>query len=64
MDEQGKIVLVRKATTCAADNCPALYRAPGGYITVGRALIDAELAEVSLGPGETAVFVPADVIED
>lgn len=64
MDEQGKIELVRKTRDCAGDNCPALYRASRGYITVGRALTDAELAEVGIGPGETAVFVPADVIED
>jgi ADP-ribose pyrophosphatase YjhB (NUDIX family) len=45
-------------------NCPAMYAAPGGYVVQGKMLDDATRAQLrDLGGDETAVFVPADVID-
>ena len=45
-------------------NCPAMYEAPGGYVVQGKALDAATRAQLrDLGGDETAVFVPANVID-
>jgi hypothetical protein len=45
-------------------NCPAMYEADGGYVIQGKLLGEATLAQLrDLGGDETAVFVPANVIE-
>jgi hypothetical protein len=45
-------------------NCPAMYKAPGGYVIQGKLLDDETRAQLrDLGSDETAVFVPANVIE-
>jgi len=45
-------------------NCPAMYKAPGGYVIQGKLLDDETRAQLrDLGSGETAVFVPANVID-
>ena len=45
-------------------NCPAMYEAPGGYVVQGKALDAATRAQLrDLGDDETAVFVPANVID-
>ena len=46
------------------DNCPARYKAPGGYVIQGRQLDAATRAQLrDLGPDEDAVWVPSDVID-
>ena len=59
-----QIEFMWKTNTSAVENCPALYRAPGGYVVQGKTL-DAETRATlrQLGTDEDAVFVPADVIE-
>jgi hypothetical protein len=59
-----KIVFQWKTGDSAGGNCPARYKAPGGYVIQGRK-IDAETREQlrDLGIDEDAVFVPADVID-
>ena len=59
-----QIEFMWKTNTSAVENCPALYRAPGGYVVQGKTL-DAETRAAlrQLGTDEDAVFVPADVIE-
>lgn len=48
-------------------NCPARYKvtsAEGGYVVQGRELDEATMAKLrDLGDDETAVWVPADVID-
>jgi hypothetical protein len=45
-------------------NCPAMYEAPGGYVVQGKMLDGETRAQLrDLGGDETAVFVPADVID-
>jgi hypothetical protein len=44
-------------------NCPALYKAPGGYVVQGVKLSAEDRAKLrDLGASEDAVFVPANVI--
>jgi hypothetical protein len=44
--------------------CPALYKAPGGYVVQGVALDAETRAQLrQLADGEDAVWVPANVIE-
>jgi hypothetical protein len=59
-----QIEFMWKTDGSAVENCPALYRAPGGYVVQGKTL-DAETRAAlrQLGTDEDAVFVPADVIE-
>lgn len=46
------------------NGCPALYRAPGGYVVQGRALDDETSAQLrALADDEDAVFVPANVLD-
>ena len=53
-----------KTDGSAVENCPALYKAPGGYVVQGKVL-DAETRAAlrQVGGDEDAVFVPADVID-
>jgi hypothetical protein len=45
-------------------NCPARYKAPGGYVIQGRRLDAATRGQLrDLGPDEDAVWVPGDVID-
>ncbi len=59
-----QIEFMWKTDGSAVENCPALYRAPGGYVVQGKTL-DAETRAAlrQLGGDEDAVFVPADVID-
>lgn len=59
-----KIRFMWKDSGSNTGNCPAMYEAPGGYVVQGK-LLDAETrAQLrDLGGGETAVFVPANVID-
>jgi hypothetical protein len=44
--------------------CPALYKAPGGYVVQGKALDAETRAQLrQLSGDEDAVWVPANVIE-
>jgi hypothetical protein len=59
-----KIRFMWKDESSNTGNCPALYEAPGGYVVQGEFLDDATTAQLrDLGDGETAVFVPANVID-
>jgi hypothetical protein len=45
-------------------DCPAIYEAPGGYVIQGKFIDDETRAQLrDLGGDETAVFVPANVID-
>jgi hypothetical protein len=45
-------------------DCPAIYEAPGGYVVQGKFLDEETRAQLrQLGADETAVFVPANVID-
>jgi hypothetical protein len=45
-------------------DCPALYEAPGGYVVQGKRLDDQTRTQLcDLGSDETAVFIPANVID-
>lgn len=45
-------------------NCPAIYEAPGGYVIQGKHIDDDTRERIrDLGGDETAVFVPANVID-
>lgn len=53
-----------KTSESRTGNCPALYETEGGYVVQGKALDDSTRAQLrDVGGGETAVFVPADVID-
>jgi len=53
-----------KTDGSAVENCPALYRAEGGYVVQGKSLDEQTRAQLrQLAGDEDAVFVPADVIE-
>ena len=59
-----QIKFMWKTDGSAVENCPALYKAPGGYVVQGKVL-DAETRAAlrQVGGDEDAVFVPADVID-
>ena len=45
-------------------NCPAMYRADGGYVIQGKTLDAETRAQLrDLGGDEDAVFVPANVVD-
>jgi hypothetical protein len=59
-------------TGSGGGNCPAVLRAPGGYIVQGKGLSADTLAGVrevtaahdkGTGPDETAVWIPENIIE-
>jgi hypothetical protein len=59
-----QIQFMWKTGTSAIGSCPAMYKAPGGYVIQGKVLDDATRAQLrDLGSDEAAVFVPADVID-
>ncbi len=44
--------------------CPAIYRAPGGYVVQGVKLDDETRAQLrQLADGEEGVYVPANVLD-
>ncbi len=59
-----KIEFMWKTGDSNTGNCPARYRAPGGYVIQGKRLDDETRAQLrDLGTDEDAVFVPDDVID-
>ena len=59
-----QIKFMWKTDGSAVENCPALYKAPGGYVVQGKMLDEATKAQLrQFGSDEDAVFVPADVID-
>ena len=59
-----KIKFMWKTGDSNVGNCPAMYEAPGGYVVQGKLINDETRAQLrDLGGDETAVFVPADVID-
>lgn len=59
-----KIRFMWKDRDSNVGNCPAMYEAPGGYVIQGKLLDDATRAQLrDLGADESAVFVPANVID-
>jgi hypothetical protein len=59
-----KIKFMWKDEGSNTGNCPAIYEAPGGYVVQGVALDDETRAQLrDLGDSETAVFVPANVLD-
>lgn len=60
-----------KDSSCANDDCPALYEVDGGHIVVGKLLSEHDLAQVrslgeannsGIGEGEIAVFLPSNIL--
>jgi hypothetical protein len=62
--QQVEIRFMRKDRDSNVGNCPAMYKAPGGYVIQGKKL-DAETRTQlrNLGSDEDGVFVPANVID-
>jgi len=59
-----KIEFLWKWTESQVKNCPALYKAEGGYVVQGWNIDDETRAQLrQLADNESAVFVPADVID-
>jgi hypothetical protein len=59
-----QIEFMWKTDGSAVENCPALYKAPGGYVVQGKVLDAVTRAQLrQLGSDEDGVFVPADVID-
>lgn len=67
-----KIEWLWKTRGSGDGDCPSLMRADGGYVVVGRDLDADSVAQIravgranhsGVGSDETAVFVPADVID-
>lgn len=53
-----------KDTGSGGGGCPALYEVDGGYVVQGMVLDDGERAQLlELGQDESAVFVPANVLD-
>ena len=59
-----KITFMWKWNGSGVNNCPALYETDGGYVVQGIVLSEADRAQLHhVGADETAVFVPADVLD-
>jgi hypothetical protein len=59
-----QIKFMWKTRNSATGNCPALYKAPGGYVVQGYKLDTETRAQLrDLRATEDGVFVPADVID-
>jgi hypothetical protein len=59
-----KLKFLWKDTGSGGGGCPALYETEGGYVVQGERLDDETRAQLrQLTEGETAVFVPANVLE-
>lgn len=53
-----------KDANSSVTDCPALYKAEGGYVVQGVKLDDATRAQLrQIADTEDAVFVPANVLE-
>jgi hypothetical protein len=53
-----------KDSNSVTGDCPAVYQVEDGYVVQGKVLDPAELAQLrDQGPDETAVFVPANVLD-
>jgi hypothetical protein len=53
-----------KDRSSGGGGCPAIYRTDGGYVVQGIKLDDATRDQLrQLGADETAVFVPANVLD-
>ncbi len=53
-----------KTDSSNTGNCPALYRADGGFVVQGKRLSEEDTAKLrDLDAGETGVWVPADVLD-
>ena len=61
---ENEIEFMWKTRDSATGNCPAQYKAPGGYVIQGKKIDAATRAQLrDLGADEDAVFVPDDVID-
>ena len=59
-----QIEFMWKTGGSATGNCPAQYKAPGGYVIQGKRIDEATRAQLrDLGADEDAVWVPDDVID-
>jgi hypothetical protein len=59
-----QIKFMWKDASSNVGGCPALYKAPGGYVVQGVTLDAETRAQLrQLADGEDAVWVPANVIE-
>lgn len=59
-----KIRFMWKDADSNVGDCPAIYEAPGGYVVQGKFLDDVTRAQLrQVGTDETAVFVPANVLD-
>lgn len=59
-----QLTFMWKDSSSVTGDCPALYEVEGGYVVQGKILEPAELAQLrDHGADETAVFVPANVLD-
>lgn len=59
-----QIEFLWKDAESGGGGCPALYRAPGGYVVQGLKLDAETRAQLrQLADGEDGVFVPANVLD-
>lgn len=59
-----KLRFLWKDSGSGVTHCPALYEADGGFVVQGKLLDEATRAQLrQLGEDETAVWVPANVLE-
>lgn len=59
-----KIEFLWKDSQSGGGNCPAIYKAPGGYVVQGKNLDADTRAQLrQLGDDEDAIFVPANVLD-
>lgn len=59
-----KIEFLWKDTGSGGGGCPAIYRAPGGYVVQGKLLDDETRAQLrQLAGDEDAIYVPANVLD-
>lgn len=60
-----KLTFIHKTNGSPAGSCPAIYRTDDGeYVVQGKFLAEGEVGQLrDLGGDETAVWIPADVID-
>lgn len=59
-----QITFMWKDASSGGGGCPALYKAPGGYVVQGKILDSATRVQLrQLADDEDAVFVPANVLD-
>ena len=59
-----KLELMGTETNCADRTCPAIYRTDrNSFVMQGKFLSDDVISQLKLADDETAVEVPADVVE-